>query len=114
MMGKGKEIPDTSELYIVTVVFITSYKLVRNEHISLGNLGLMKTLKMLLAALELLSPAVCSGGSLILQGAPSLKTAAFRKALSSHNSTEINQTCRESPPLKNQDVGVEGTQQVWG
>lgn len=58
MMGKGKEIPDTSELYIITVVFITSYKLVRNEHVSLGNLGLMKTLKMLLAALELLSSAV--------------------------------------------------------
>lgn len=58
MMGKGKEIPDTSELYIITVVFITGYKLARNEHVSLGNLGLMKTLKMLLAALELLSSAV--------------------------------------------------------
>lgn len=50
--------PDTSELYIITVVFITSYKLARNEHVSLGNLGLMKTLKMLLAALELLNSAV--------------------------------------------------------
>lgn len=58
MIGKGKEMPDTSELYIITVVFITSYKLARNEHVSLGNLGLMKTLKMLLAALELLNSAV--------------------------------------------------------
>lgn len=37
---------------------------------------------------------------------------AFTKVLSSHNSTEINQTRRESPPLKNQVVGVESTQQV--
>lgn len=44
------------ELYLITVVFITSYKLFRNKYISLGNLGLTKTLKRLLAVLELLSP----------------------------------------------------------
>lgn len=56
MMGQGKELSDMPELYLITVVFITSYKLFRNEYISLGNLGLTKTLKRLLAVLELLSP----------------------------------------------------------
>lgn len=55
MMGKGKEIHDIPELFIKTVVFITSCKLLRNEYISLGGTGLIKTLKRLLAAVELLS-----------------------------------------------------------
>lgn len=56
MMGQGKELSDMPELYLITVVFITSYKLFRNKYISLGNLGLTKTLKRLLAVLELLNP----------------------------------------------------------
>lgn len=55
MMGQGKEICDIPELFIITVVLIASCKLFRNEYISLGGVGLMKTLKRLLAALELLS-----------------------------------------------------------
>lgn len=55
MMGQGKEIRDIPELFIITVAFISSCKLFRNKRISLGGVGLIKTLKRLLAALELLS-----------------------------------------------------------
>jgi len=53
-MGKGKEIHDIPELFIKTLVSIASWRLFRNEHISLGGAGLLKTLKSLLAALEVL------------------------------------------------------------
>lgn len=55
MMGQGKEIHDIPELFILTVAFISSCKLFRNKYVSLGGVGLIKTLKRLLAALELLS-----------------------------------------------------------
>lgn len=54
-MGQGKEICDIPELFIITVIFITSCKLFKNEYLSLGGVGLIKTLKRLLAALKLLS-----------------------------------------------------------
>ena len=56
MIGQGKEICDIPELFIITV--FTSCKLFRNEYISLGGVGLIKTLKSLLAALALLSHEV--------------------------------------------------------
>lgn len=55
MIGQGKEICDIPELFIVTVVSIASCKLFRNKYISLGGVGLIKALKRLLAALELLN-----------------------------------------------------------
>lgn len=42
MMGQGKEIGDIPELFIITVVFITSCKLFRNEYILLGGVVLIK------------------------------------------------------------------------
>lgn len=55
MMVRGKEIRDIPGVFIITVAFITSCKLFRNEYVAVGGVGLIRTLKRLLAALELFS-----------------------------------------------------------